>query len=80
MTTYPTPSDIEVQWRTSGSGVCVVVEGETELDDVWYYSRWFASRARKVTFFPQGGWQKVVEAVAALRSTLSDRRVLAQPE
>lgn len=75
MTTYPTPSDIEVQWRKSGSGVCVVVEGETEMEDAWYYSRWFASRAREVTFFPQDGWQKVVEAVAALRNTLGDASV-----
>ncbi len=75
MTTYPTPSDIEVQWRISGSGVCVIVEGETELDDAWFYNRWFASRAREVTFFPQDGWQKVVAAVAALRGTLGDRRV-----
>ncbi len=75
MTTYPMPSDIEVQWRTSGSGVCVIVEGETELEDAWFYNRWFANRAREVTFFPQDGWKKVVAAVAALRSTLGDRRV-----
>lgn len=75
MTTYPAPSDIEIQWRISGSGVCVIVEGETELEDAWFYNRWFASRAREITFFPQDGWQKVVEAVAALRSTLGDRRV-----
>lgn len=75
MTTYPTLSDIEIQWRTSGSGVCIIVEGETELEDAWFYNRWFASQARKVTFFPQDGWEKVVKAVAALRSTLGDANV-----
>lgn len=72
---YPSLRDIEVRWRTSGSGVCVIVEGETELDDAWYYHQWFGDRAREITFFAQDGWEAVVDAVATLRATLGSRRV-----
>ena len=75
MITYPTLSDIEVKWRASGSGVCVLVEGETELEDAWFYNTWFGSRAREITFFPQDGWEKVVDAVATLRARLGAKRV-----
>lgn len=70
MTTYPTLSEIEVKWRAARSGVCVLVEGETELEDAWFYNTWFGSRAREITFFPQDGWEQVVVAVADLRPRL----------
>ncbi len=75
MTAYPTPSDIEVAWRASGTGVCIIVEGETELEDAWFYKHWFDDRARELTFFPQDGWEKVVDAVHALRASLGAKRV-----
>lgn len=63
MSSYPTISDIEMRWRASGSGVCVIVEGQTEQDDAWFYNRWFGNQAREITFFPQDGWTRVVDAV-----------------
>ena len=72
---YPTLSDIEVKWRASGSGVCVIVEGETEQEDAWFYNTWFGDRAREVTFFPQDGWEQVVAAVASLRTRLGAKKV-----
>jgi hypothetical protein len=75
MAGYPSLTDIEVKWRTSGSGVCLIVEGETNLDDPWFYQQWFGSEARRFTFFAQDGWVKVQEAVAALRITLGSKKV-----
>jgi hypothetical protein len=72
---YPTLSEIEVKWRASGSGVCVIVEGETELEDAWFYNTWFGDRARQVTFFPQDGWERVITAVASLRNGLGAKKV-----
>ena len=72
---YPTLTDIEVRWRKSRSGVCVVVEGETELDDAWFYNYWFGDHAREITFFPQNGWEKVVDAVQILQSTIGPKQV-----
>jgi hypothetical protein len=72
---YATLSEIEVKWRASGSGVCVIVEGETELEDAWFYNYWFGSRSREVTFFPQDGWERVVDAVTTLRIKLGAKRV-----
>lgn len=73
MTAYPALTDIEIQWRAAGSVACVLVEGETELDDAWYYRAWFGDRSREVAFFPQDGWEKVVVAVADLRASLDSR-------
>ncbi len=75
MAGYPTLTDIEIAWRTSGSGLCVIVEGETGLDDPWFYQQWFGNDARRFTFFPQDGWEKVEQAVAALRTTLGEKKV-----
>lgn len=72
---YPTLSEIEVRWRASGSGVCVIVEGETELEDAWFYNTWFSDRAREVTFFPQDGWEQVIAAVVSLRINLGTKKV-----
>ncbi len=75
MMAYPTPDDIEFKWRASRTGIFIVVEGETELDDAWFYSQWFSDRARQITFFPQDGWEKVVGAVENLRARLGAKRV-----
>lgn len=75
MAGYPTLTDIEVAWRAAGSGLCVIVEGETDLDDPWFYQQWFGNDARRFTFFPQDGWEKVEQAVAALRTTLGAKKV-----
>lgn len=75
MSSYPPISDIEMRWRASGSGVCVIVEGQTEQDDAWFYGRWFGDRAREITFFPQDGWQHVMDAVAELRVRLGGKAV-----
>ena len=75
MSSYPTISDIEMRWRASGRGVCVIVEGQTEQDDAWFYGRWFGDRAREITFFPQNGWQHVIDAVAELRLRLGSKTV-----
>lgn len=75
MTAYPTPREIEITWRTSGGGVCVLVEGETDLEDAWFYNAWFGSRAREITFFPQDGWEVVVGAVADLRARVGAKHV-----
>ncbi len=75
MNGYPALSVIEARWRASGSGVCVIVEGETDLDDPWFYNRWFGDRAREITFFPQDGVEQVAEAVRQLRASLGDRCV-----
>jgi hypothetical protein len=72
---YPTLTDIELRWRAAGSGICVIVEGQTEQDDAWFYSRWFGDRAREMTFFPQDGWEHVMDAVADLRLRLGNKAV-----
>lgn len=61
---------------TSGQGAIVIVEGETEQEDAFFYNRWFGSSGREVTFFAQNGWQRVQSAVAELQRQLpSHRRV-----
>jgi len=75
MSAYPTLTEIEVAWRTAGTGVCVIVEGETGEDDPWFYQQWFGREARRFTFFPQDGWEKVEEAVARLRFSLGNKKV-----
>lgn len=74
MSRYPSLTDIEIRWRSAG-GVCVIVEGETDQDDVWFFNRWFGHLARQVTFFAQNGWGEVVTAVAELRRLHGDDRV-----
>ncbi len=75
MTGHLAPSEIEMKWRTTGTGICVIVEGETELDDQWYFEQWFGGQARNFTFFAQNGWEKVVNAVEFLRPKLGDKKV-----
>ncbi len=59
----------------AGRGVVVLVEGETEQDDPFFYNRWFGDRAREVSFFPQNGWQQVCTAVAQVREHMPGRPV-----
>ncbi len=75
MSSYPTLTDIEIEWEKSRSGVCIIVEGQTALDDPWFYNHWFGGQARRFTFFPQDGWEKVRDAVAALRLQIGEKSV-----
>jgi hypothetical protein len=75
MNSFPTLTDIEIAWRKSKTGVCVIVEGQTDLDDPWFYNQWFGGDARRFTFFPQDGWEKVIEAVTQLRLTVGQHHV-----
>lgn len=59
----------------AGAGIIVMVEGETEQDDAWFYQQWFGDRAREIRFFPQNGWSKVVAAVRELRAALPLRPI-----
>lgn len=59
----------------AGRGAIVVLEGETEHDDPYFYGRWFGDLAREVSFEPQNGWEKVVVAVKELREAIPDRPV-----
>ena len=70
-----TLNEIELAWRKSGSGVCIIVEGETELEDAWFYKQWFDYRAREISFFPQDGYEQVELAVAELRPRLGAKSV-----
>lgn len=71
----PTLNQIEMRWRTTSSGVCVIVEGETERDDPWFFHKWFSDCARDVTFFPHDGWDIVIQSVTDLRTTLGVKKV-----
>jgi len=62
----PSLDELEIELST-GSGVAIIVEGNSYEDDPWFYGQWFGDRAREVTFYPQNGWHQVVAAVAALR-------------
>jgi len=53
----------------------VIVEGESQEEDPYFYGRWFGELAREVSFYPQNGWSKVVQAVADLREQLQGREV-----
>ena len=75
MTGYPSLTDIAVKWRTFGTCMSPIVEGESELDDPWFHQRWFGSEARRFRFFPQDGWEQVKKAVDALRITLGSKKV-----
>ncbi|GEM_PF-1187306 len=62
----PSLDELEIELST-GSGVAIIVEGNSHEDDPWFYGQWFGDRARAVTFYPQNGWRQVVTAVANLR-------------
>lgn len=75
MPSYHTPSEIEMNWRKTGSGLCIIVEGQIDRDDPWFYRFWFDNEARQFTFFPQDGWPQVETAVAYLREKLGSKKV-----
>ena len=50
-----------------GQGVAVIVEGDSNEDDPFFYRRWFNHRQGEVSFYPQNGWAQVITAVTALR-------------
>jgi len=74
MTAYPAIDELELRFRT-GQGIPIIVEGNSDEDDPWFYRQWFDDRARQVTFFPQNGWSQVVKAVAGLRGRCPDMPV-----
>jgi hypothetical protein len=71
MNGYPVVDELEVMVR-AGRGAAIIVEGESAEKDPWFYGQWFGDLAREVTFFPQDGWTRVVEAVAELRRRCPD--------
>ncbi|MCX6068330.1 MAG: DUF4435 domain-containing protein, partial [Chloroflexi bacterium] len=75
MMAYLKPAEIELAWRASGNGLCIIVEGETAQDDAWYFGKWFNNRAQDFTFFPQNGWEQVINAVTVLRPILGSKKV-----
>ena len=74
MARYLTGDQLHAAVR-AGRGALVLVEGESDEDDAWYYNHWFAARATEVTFFAQNGWATVAHAVAELRGAHPLRRV-----
>lgn len=75
MSRYPTITEIEIKWRKSRRGICIIVEGESEMDDPWFYQQWFGGLSKEITFFPQNGWEQVASAVSALRAKLGVKQV-----
>ncbi len=63
------PSVEEILQRT-GSGIAVIVEGESEKDDPYFYGRWFGGHAKTFTFFAGGNWQGVINSVQKLRQEI----------
>ncbi len=70
MSRYPEGEALLAKCR-AGLGKLVIVEGETDDDDPWFYGRWFGNLARELTFIPQNGHEKVVQAVRDLRERLA---------
>ena len=73
MSRYPEGDALLAVCR-AGLGKLVIVEGETDDDDPYFYGRWFGDLARELTFIPQNGHEKVVKAVQDLRARLSPAR------
>lgn len=74
MSGYP-QGDALLDACRAGLGKIVIVEGESPDDDPYFYGRWFGEQALDVSFYPQNGWSKVVQAVAELRAALPARQV-----
>lgn len=70
MRAFPSIDELEIELLT-GQGIAIVVEGDSYVDDPFFYGQWFGDRAREVTFFPQDGWAQVIRAVAELRQRCS---------
>jgi hypothetical protein len=60
----------------SGSGLAVVIEGVDDGDDEWVYSQWFAELSHLITFYPQDGYSRVVDAVEKLQKGRQNGSVL----
>lgn len=73
MSRYPEGEALLAKCR-AGLGKLVIVEGETEDEDPWFYGRWFGDLARELIFIPQNGHEKVLKAVQDLRARLSPAR------
>lgn len=73
MSGYPRDAVLLARCR-AGLGRIVIVEGESDDQDPYFYNRWFGDRARELTFIPQNGCERVVQAVAELRAQLSPAR------
>ncbi len=73
MSRYPEGEALLAACR-AGRGKLVIVEGETDYEDPWFYGRWFGDLARELTFRPQNGHEKVVQAVRYLREQLPPTR------
>lgn len=73
MSRYPEGDALLAVCR-AGLGKLVIVEGETDDDDPYFYGRWFGDLARELTFIPQNGHEKVLKAVQDLRTRLSPAR------
>ena len=73
MSRYPEGDALLAVCR-AGLGKLVIVEGETDYDDPYFYGRWFGDLARELTFIPQNGHEKVLKAVQDLRTRLSPAR------
>lgn len=57
----------------SGRGLAIVIEGVIHGDDEWVYSQWFGDLAHLVTFYPQDGYSRVLDAVTELRKNRESR-------
>ena len=57
----------------AGQGAIVLVEGERDDEDAFYYNQWFGTLGREISFFPQNGWQRVIAGVEHLRRELPPR-------
>lgn len=73
MSGYPQGEILLARCR-AGLGKIVIVEGESDDQDPYFYNRWFGDRARELTFLPQNGCERVVQAVAELRAALGPTR------
>lgn len=73
MSRYPQGEALLAACR-AGLGKLVIVEGESEDDDPYYFGRWFGDLARELTFIPQNGHEQVTKAVEDLRTQLGPAR------
>src|SRR4051794_13126901 len=59
----------------AGRGAIVLLEGDDDDHDPFFYGRWFGARALDVSFCSHSGWPRVVEGVRELRDALPARAV-----
>lgn len=73
MSGYPKDEVLLARCR-AGLGKIVIVEGESDDQDPYFYGRWFGGHARELTFLPQNGCEQVVRAVMELRAQFAPMR------